>query len=84
MRAPGATRRRGALMLIGLALAAAACASPEATRMRAGGPGGDVGNQSAEVRTHEGSAPYYRTPHLDGITGPSIEPANQARRLSRR
>jgi hypothetical protein len=83
MRAPAAATR-GALVGLGLALAAAACASPEATRMRAGGPGADVGNRSGDVRMHEGSEPYYRTPHLDGITGPSLEPASQARRLSRR
>jgi hypothetical protein len=37
------------------------CTSPEATRMRAGGPGGDVGNRG-DVELHGGSQPYYGTP----------------------
>jgi hypothetical protein len=49
------------LALIGLV---AACTSPEATRVRAGGPGADPGNRDEVVRTHDGSQPYYRTPRL--------------------
>jgi hypothetical protein len=50
-----------------LALAAtAACTSPEATRMRAGGPGADVGNRG-DVELHAGSRPYYRTP-TEGVS----------------
>ena len=52
--------RAGALILT-LALAAA-CTSPEATRQRAGGPGGDTGNRGAQVQMHGGSEPYWRTP----------------------
>lgn len=53
---------------VGVALALAAtltaCTSPEATRMRAGGPGADVGNRGPVVQMHEGSRPYWRTPNL--------------------
>jgi hypothetical protein len=53
---------------LGLALALAgvlvACTSPEATRMRAGGPGADTGNHGRVVQMHEGSSPYWRTPRL--------------------
>jgi hypothetical protein len=53
---------------LGLALLAvvgvAACNSPEATRMRAGGPGADVGNRGRVVEMHGGSQPYWGTPRL--------------------
>jgi hypothetical protein len=49
---------------LALASALAACTSPEATRMRAGGPGADTGNHGREVQMHEGSNPYWRTPRL--------------------
>ena len=83
MRARADARRFAVLMLTGMALATVACTSPEATRMRASGSGADVGNRSATVRMHEGSQPFYRTPRFAGITGPSLEPAHQAQRLSR-
>lgn len=51
-----------ALLVAGLA----ACTSPEATRVRAGGPGGDTGNRARVVEMHEGSEPYWRTPRLIG------------------
>ena len=60
----------------------AGCASPEARRVRAEGPGADVGNRGRVVRMHEGSLPYWRTPRLLAHGGP-IEPARQADRLSR-
>lgn len=41
-----------------------ACASPEATRVRGGGPGGDVGNRGADIEMHEGSVIYAETPCL--------------------
>ena len=53
--------RRRALAIALLLATAAGCASPEATRMRAGGDGADVGNRG-EVQLHAGSDPYYRTP----------------------
>jgi hypothetical protein len=49
-------------MFILIAVAVAACTSPEATRMRAGGPGADVGNRPPVVEIHEGAQPYWRTP----------------------
>jgi hypothetical protein len=45
-----------------LVLAVGACTSPEATRQRAGGAGGDVGNRGDAVELHAGSQPYWRTP----------------------
>jgi hypothetical protein len=74
---------RRLLALVALALALGACASPEATRLRAGGPGADVGNRKHVVVMHEGSQPYWKTPRVPGIVGPPIEPASQADRLSR-
>jgi hypothetical protein len=66
-----------------LALAAAACASPEATRARAQGGGADVGNVREPVAMHEGADPYWRTPRVKGLTGPDLGPARHADRLSR-
>jgi hypothetical protein len=76
------TRIRVALLVSCAALAD--CASPETTRTRGGGPGADVGNRSGDVKMHEGSHPYWKTP--DRIEGahPSLEPARQAQELSRR
>jgi hypothetical protein len=68
---------RRALALAALAWLVAACTSPEATRTRAGGPGGDVGNRRDNVSMHEGSKPYWSTPRTPGITGPP-EPATRA------
>ncbi len=50
--------------LAGLGLLIAACASPEATRTRGGGLGGDVGNHASSINLH-GQAPsgmFYQTP----------------------
>jgi len=49
-----------------LAAGLAACTSPEATRVRAGGPGGDTGNRARVVEMHEGAEPFWRTPRLIG------------------
>jgi hypothetical protein len=76
------TASRAALAIVaGLVLAA--CTSPEATRLRAGGPGADVGNRGHEVAMHEGSDPYWKTPRVRDITGPPLETARHADRLSR-
>lgn len=74
-------RGRARLLALGLVVLATGvgCASPEATRTRGGGPGADPGNRGATVRMHEGSQPYYETPHLTGIASPPLEPASQAR-----
>jgi len=57
---------RGPILVLVLAAGLAACTSPEATRVRAGGPGGDTGNRDRLVEMHEGSEPYWRTPRLIG------------------
>ena len=46
------------LTLAGLA----GCASPEAARVRGGGPGGDPGNHDRVAELHAGATMYYRTP----------------------
>jgi hypothetical protein len=76
--------RRVIVALGAIAILGAGCASPEATRVRAGGPGADVGNRRADVVMHEGSHPYWGTPRTPGITGPSLEPARQAARRGAR
>jgi hypothetical protein len=78
------TMRRVAAAAVLSGLLLAACTSPEATRLRAGGGGADVGNRRSEVLMHEGAQPYWNTPRVGGITGPSLEPAGQASRLSER
>jgi hypothetical protein len=47
-----------------LALILAACSSPEAERVRGGGPGADTGNRGDPVVMHGGSQPYAKTPKL--------------------
>jgi hypothetical protein len=62
--------------------AAASCASPEATRQRGGGRGGDPGNRPAQVKMHEGSRPYWKTPvRIKGARMP-LDASEQARQLS--
>ena len=61
-------RARLALSLAAGALLTAACASPEATRMRQGGPGGDIGNRRERVEIHGRTDPSYEVPTVgDGI-----------------
>lgn len=61
----------------------AACASPETTRTRGGGPGADVGNRGQVVEMHEGSQPFWKTPDLIPTKHPPLAPASQADQLSR-
>jgi len=61
----------------------AACASPETTRTRGGGPGADVGNRGKDVDMHEGSRPFWKTPDLIPTKNPPLAPASQADQLSR-
>lgn len=68
-------------VVVVLALLAASCTSPEATRARGGGPGGDIGNRPALVKMHEGSRQYWKTPLRIGEAMP-LEPSEQARQLS--
>jgi len=67
-----------------LAFYLAACASPETTRTRGGGPGADVGNRKGIVRMHEGARPFEDTPKLIDTKHPPLDPAYQADELSRR
>jgi hypothetical protein len=60
------------------------CASPEASRTRGGGPGGDPGNRPATVKMHEGSQQYWKTPQVIPGEHPPLEPARQARDVSLR
>jgi hypothetical protein len=71
-------------LLLPLAVALVACYSPEASRTRGGGPGGDTGNRPDIVRMHEGSRPYHE---VDGqVPGglSAVETASQARGFGRR
>jgi hypothetical protein len=63
--------RAGAVVLL---LVLAACTSPEATRQRAGGPGGDTGNRGSVVEMHEGSQPYWNTPRrlAEDVRAPAV------------
>ena len=75
---------RTAWPLLAIALATvAACASPEATRVRGQGRGADVRNVGDVVLMHEGSNPYWRTPTVPGTGAPPLDAARQADRLSR-
>jgi len=71
-------------LLVAAFAALAGCGSPEATRTRGGGPGADVGNRPKDVKSHEGSEPYWKTPERITGTHPSLEPAQQAREQSLR
>jgi hypothetical protein len=55
-------RARGLWIVVAASLALAACASPEARRVRGGGPGADVGNRGAEVQIHGPLNPFHDTP----------------------
>jgi hypothetical protein len=59
------------------------CVSPESTRVRGGGPGADPLNHADVVKMHEGSSQYWRTPLLIDDEYPMLEPAEQARQMSR-
>jgi hypothetical protein len=61
------------------------CSSPEATRMRSGGPGGDIGNRGSAVQMHEGAQQYWKTPErLNKDVGMrDLGPAQHADRSSR-
>jgi hypothetical protein len=74
----------GRIVFLVVIFSLAACASPEATRTRGGGPGADVGNRTKFVDMHEGLRPFYRTPDLIPAKHPPLEAARQADELSRR
>jgi hypothetical protein len=72
-----------AILVIGIGGALTGCVSPEATRTRGGGPGGDPGNRPAAVRMHEGSQQYWKTPVVVPGEHAPLDTARQAERLSR-
>jgi hypothetical protein len=72
------------IVLVTLLVYLAACASPEETRTRGGGPGADPGNRGKIVRLHEGARPFEKTPKIIPAKHPPLDPANQAEQLSRR
>ena len=71
------------VLLLVCCASAAGCESPESTRTRGGGPGADVGNRPAAVKTLEGSDPYWRTPDRISREHPPLDAARQARTLAR-
>lgn len=76
-------KARATILALAVSVALLACASPEATRTRAGGAGGDPGNRTPVLQMHEGSDPYWQTPRLIGALGDrDLEPSRQAQRLS--
>lgn len=62
---------------LGALLVLLGCASPEATRARGGGPGGDIGNRGETVEMHAGADPYHKTPQLIGNHGETGEDAGR-------
>jgi hypothetical protein len=73
-----------AIVIVALVLYLTACASPEMTRTRGGGPGADPGNRDKFVQMHEGAKPFEKTPKLIPTKHPPLDPASQADQLSRR
>ena len=69
------------IMLVAV-LPLGACVSPEASRVRGGGPGADPLNHAEIVKMHEGSSQYWKTPVLIPDEYPSLQPAEQARQMS--
>ena len=61
------TRLLAVLLLVG-GLLLSAC-SPEATRVRSGGPGGDIGNRPQVPEIHGPINPYYETPRFGQASG---------------
>jgi hypothetical protein len=72
------------IVLVGVLFFLVACASPEATRTRGGGPGADVGNRTRIVQMHEGSKPYDKTPQLIRTQQPAVATASKTDQPSRR
>ncbi len=75
-------RSRLALSLVAGALVTAACSSPEATRARQGGPGGDIGNRRERVEIHGRTDPSYDVPSVgQGIekSGPDPQTSRDLR-----
>jgi hypothetical protein len=71
------------LLLLSM-LGLAACTSPEASRTRGGGPGGDTGNRPDIVHMHEGSHPFHNTPRLVLGETPALDTASHATAFGQR
>jgi hypothetical protein len=73
------------LIFFAVLFALVACASPETSRTRGGGPGADVGNrtQAKMVRMHEGADPFAKTPQIIRSQHAPVATARQADQLSR-
>jgi hypothetical protein len=54
-------------LLLGSLLLLTACSSPEARRIRGGGPGADVKNWGQPVELHAGAQPFHDTPCVTEI-----------------
>ena len=70
-------------LILGSVFPLAGCVSPESTRVRGGGPGADPLNHAQVMKMHEGSSQYWKTPLLIDDEYPALEPAEQARQMSR-
>jgi hypothetical protein len=75
--------RRLSWTLVGAVLSHMACESPEAQRTRGGGRGADQLNRPPVVKMHEGSDQYWKTPKRIETDAPPLDPARQAREMSR-
>lgn len=62
-------RRVLAMTLLIAGLTMTACDSPEATRTRNGGPGGDIGNRERVTQMHGELDPYRETPMVGTAVG---------------
>ena len=71
------------VLLVAACAVLSGCTSPEATRNRGGGPGADVGNRSKDVKMHEGSETYWKTPQRIEGNHPPLDSSRQAQELSR-
>ena len=56
------------MTVLAVGLTMAAC-SPEATRTRSGGPGGDIGNRGRVTEMHGRVDPYYEAPMVGTAAG---------------
>ncbi len=79
------TRHHPILISVAMTALIVGCNSPEATRMRSGGSGGDIGNRGKVVQMHEGARPYWRTPErlAKNVGMRDLGPAQQSDRASR-
>ena len=71
------------ITFVALVFYLAACASPETTRTRGGGPGADVGNRGKVRGNARRLKTLRKTPKLIPTKHPPLAPASQADQLSR-